>query len=435
MRSRLAAITLPLVLTILLFVSCSCGQRDRPTRLVLITIDTLRHDAFFGESGGPTPMPLTAAFAERGAVFESFYAATNVTQPTHATLFTGKHPWQHGVTRNGQILLEEQRTVAEELREAGFATGAVVASFPLAGRFGFAQGFAEYLEPFEFELGDGVETWVDVPIDGSRFYSLADRISDGALDLIGRTTSPKQFFWFHYFDPHDPYGDTTEDPLPMAELVRSLAGRDADRAQQFRRAKLLYEDDVASLDAALGRLFEGLEADESRFDTHVVFTSDHGESFGERGGIGHGQQLTPAELRVPLFIVSPGVEPERRTDQAGSIDVMATLLALAGLDARSAAGRDLTASRSAGTSPVVGMRRSFPNRRNRFYAVVGGVIWSGNAKRVRDEGSRARGAGAEAPQNLAALFGGFERLLENAASVEAIDEEGRRALEALGYAP
>jgi hypothetical protein len=69
---------------------------------------------------------------------------------------------------------------------------------------------------------------------------------------------------------------------------------------------------------------------------------------------------------------------------------------------------------------------------------VDGVIWSGNAKRVRDEGSRETGragAGADAPQNLAPLFGGFQRLLENAASVEAIDEESRRALEALGYAP
>jgi arylsulfatase A-like enzyme len=380
-------------------------------------------------------MPLTAAFAERGAVFESFYAATNVTQPTHATLFTGRHPWQHGVTRNGQILLEEQRTVAEELREAGFATGAVVASFPLAGRFGFAQGFAEYLEPFEFELGDGVETWADIPIDGSRFYSLADRITDGALDLISRTTSPKQFFWFHYFDPHDPYGDTTEEPLRMAELVRSLGSRDRDQSQHFRRAKELYEDDVASLDAALGRLLERLEVDESRFDTHVVFTSDHGESFGERGGIGHGNRLTPAELRVPLFIVSPDVEPARRNDQAGSIDVMTTLLSLAGLDARPALGRDLTVLRATGASTVVGMRCSFPKRRNRFYAVLDGVIWSGDAKNVSDGGWREGGASADVPLKLAPLFRRFQQLLDNAASVEAIDEESRRALEALGYAP
>jgi arylsulfatase A-like enzyme len=431
MRSRLVAITLPLALSILFVVSFSCDRRDRATRLVLITIDTLRHDAFFGEAGGATPMPLTAAFAERGAVFESFYAATNVTQPTHATLFTGKHPWQHGVTRNGQLLLAEQRTLAEELRDAGFATGAVVASFPLAGRFGFAQGFADYLEPFEFELAEGVERWNEVPVEGGRFYSLADRITDAALGLIDRTTSPRQFFWFHYFDPHDPYGDTTEEPLHMAEFVVSLKRRDGDAARHFSRAKALYEDDVASLDAALGRLFERLEAEEARFETHVVFTSDHGESFGERGGISHGTRLTPAEIRVPLFIVSPDVEPGRRGDEAGSIDIMATLLALAGLDARPALGRDLTLPALAGAGPVVGMRRSSPKQRNRFYAVVDGVIWSGNANGVSGEGSR----GEDAPPDLAPLFRGFQELVESAPSVGVLDEESRRALEALGYAP
>ena len=136
--------------------------------------------------------------------------------------------------------------------------------------------------------------------------------------------------------------------------------------------------------------------------------------------------------------MSQNVEPARRSDKAGSIDVMATLLSLAGLEAREALGRDLTASRSAGTSPVVGMRRSFPKRRNRFYAVVDAVIWSGNANGVSDGGSREggeTGAGVDAPQNLAPLFRRFQELLENAPSVEAIDEESRRALEALGYAP
>jgi hypothetical protein len=136
--------------------------------------------------------------------------------------------------------------------------------------------------------------------------------------------------------------------------------------------------------------------------------------------------------------VSPHVEPTRRGDQAGSIDVMATLLSLAGLEARPALGRDLTASRPPGPSTVVGMRRSFPKRRNRFYAVVDGVIWSGDAKSVSDGGSREggeTGAGVDAPPHLAPLFRHFQGLLESAASVEAIDEESRRALEALGYAP
>ena len=114
---------------------------------------------------------------------------------------------------------------------------------------------------------------------------------------------------------------------------------------------------------------------------------------------------------------------------------MATLLSLAGLEARPALGRDLTVSRAASTSPVVGMRRSFPKRRNRFYAVVDGDIRSGNAKSVSDGGSREGGASADVPLNLAPVFRRLQQLLDNTASLEAIDEESRRALEALDYAP
>ena len=113
---------------------------------------------------------------------------------------------------------------------------------------------------------------------------------------------------------------------------------------------------------------------------------------------------------------------------------MTILLSLAGLDVRPTPGRDLTVSRVAGASTVVGMRRSFPKRCNRFYAVVDDVIWSGNAKSVSDGGSREGGASADVPPNLAPLFRRFQQLLDNAASVEAIDEESRGVLEALGYA-
>ena len=81
------------------------------------------------------------------------------------------------------------------------------------------------------------------------------------------------------------------------------------------------------------------------------------------------------------------------------------------------------------------MRRSSPKQRNRFYAVVDGVIWSGNAKSVTDGDAREGDARTEVPPDLAPLFSRFQELLDNAPSVEALDEESRRALEALGYAP
>ena len=66
-------------------------------RIVLVTLDTLRAD-------GLEKMPATSAYARRGARFERAYSATSTTQPTHASLLTGLHPWEHGVTDNGEVL-------------------------------------------------------------------------------------------------------------------------------------------------------------------------------------------------------------------------------------------------------------------------------------------------------------------------------------------
>lgn len=129
------------------------GRIDRrPVRVVVITLDTLRYDGLAPDPRGgddASPMPgLLRRAREEGLFFERFYAATSVTQPSHASMFTALHPWEHGVVSNGQILRADFTTVAERLQGEGFATGGIVASFPLAGRFGFAQGFDDFTEDF-----------------------------------------------------------------------------------------------------------------------------------------------------------------------------------------------------------------------------------------------------------------------------------------------
>lgn len=104
------------------------GPAERPRRIVLLSIDTLRADAFTLES-----MPRTRAFFDRGARFTRFFSATSTTQPTHASLLTGQHPWDHGVVRNGLVLAEEHETVAEILADRGFRTLGVTSSFPVKG--------------------------------------------------------------------------------------------------------------------------------------------------------------------------------------------------------------------------------------------------------------------------------------------------------------
>lgn len=449
-------------------------------RVVLVTLDTLRYDALLPDGhpdgppdglsadGGGSPMPRLLERARDGALFERFYAATSVTQPSHASMLTGLHPWEHGVTANGQVLDERFETVAEVLREAGFATAAVVASFPVASRFGFAQGFDSFDDRFtESPVDDRRWEGHDVPED--RFYSLADTVTDRALALLEAVGSGPErprdgFLWVHYFDPHDPYGDTGGGPRYHPGRARRALEEGRDVEPLLGRFRSAYDRDAAFLDRQLHRLLDTLAAGADRFETHVVLASDHGESFGEEGALAHGLRLTDEQIRVPLVILSPRVAPGRRRDVAGSVDVAPTLLALAGvavdpgepgsrsLPRAPSRPRDLTAAPDRGPSPgrALGMRRTFPDERRTeertelrtdgsrhalprylFYAVdPGGRVVRGNGAGLA---GKTQDADPDEARRWTALFRELEGRVEAGGAPDAVDPQALEALRALGY--
>ncbi len=433
--------SLLLLCLIMSFTLGSCALvAPRGTRVVLITIDTLRRDSF------ESHMPQLAAWADDAAVFTGFYSATSTTQPSHASMFTGLHPWQHGVSRNGQDLAPERRTIAEILKSAGFSTAAAVASFPVSHEFGFAQGFDVFDD--DFDQGKRGPWAKDPQKDGEkRFYSRADTLSQKAIAQLDKLTgSDRQFFWFHYFDPHDPYGDSTDERMtgPMEALDLALKGENPSAA--VRRSRELYDKDVSFLDRSLTALLERLENDKD-FETHVLIVSDHGDSFGEDGSMGHGTRLTTGQIHVPCLIRSPRFSPGRRTDIAGSIDVAATVLALAGVKSSLPTSRDL--AKAPGTAPrVFGMRRvyakgarfprldgnRYPIDTPLFYTILHDQIVRGNSEEVEalPEGL-SEGEHDTLRMNLRRLFSTFEETLKKNFKEEDLTPEIRKALEALGY--
>src|SRR5262245_66566182 len=110
--------------------------------------------------------------------------------------------------------------------------------------------------------------------------------------MLDAATGDRQFLFFHYFDPHDPYGDADARPLALARLLERRKLDPAGFENLLEQARRLYDRDVEELDQALGVLLDRLAADSRRFETHVLITADHGESFGELGGLGHGQRVT-----------------------------------------------------------------------------------------------------------------------------------------------
>ena len=173
------------LLGLLLLGIAGCTSAKESVRVVLITLDTLRYDALLatGEVEGSAQMPLTSAWLEKGAVFTRFYSASSSTQPTHASIFTGRHPWEHGVHANAVRFETDEPSIVEILRDAGFSTGAVVASFPVGSVVRFDRGFDTFVEPFTERFGPGAWTAVGAkgigePLMGCAASALICAISD-----------------------------------------------------------------------------------------------------------------------------------------------------------------------------------------------------------------------------------------------------------------
>ena len=291
-----------------------CGQARHPN-VLLITVDTLRADRLGTYGSRVARTPVVDRLASEGLLVEHAFTSVPVTLASHATLLTGRLPPQHGVRGNSFYrLAERETTLAELLKRAGYRTGAVVGAAVLDRRFGLDQGFDVYDDQTP-------------PRTGGDFIAERDAtavVSRAIEWLTSRPDSAPFFLWVHLFDPHDPY----RPPEPYAS----------------RFASSPYDGEVAHVDAEVGRLLGALDAQGLRGRTLTVFTSDHGESFGEHGEATHGVFLYDSTLRVPLIVAGPGVPRERRgnDEPVGLVDVMPTILARVGLPPPAGlAGHDL----------------------------------------------------------------------------------------------
>ncbi len=273
--------------------------------MLLVTLDTTRADAL-GAYGGGTATPVLDALARRGLRYARAVTAAPLTLPAHASLLTGLAPPQHGLRDNGAGALPAGiPSVAEAFAAAGYETAAFVASRVLDRRFGLDRGFAHYDDAMVAErVGE---------------YGYPERDAQAVTDavvawLAGRPGDGPLFLWVHYYDPHAPYA------------AAQTPTEDSTRAR--------YDDEVAFVDAQLGRLLAALP--QTAEATLVAVVADHGESLGEHGERTHGVFLYRAVLEVPLLLAGPAVPAGRVVEEAVETRRLpATLVALAGLDAHS----------------------------------------------------------------------------------------------------
>jgi len=290
---------------LLCVIASDAPNLPRPN-VVLVTIDTLRADRVgaYGHTAGTTPA--LDRLAARGVLLEEAVVQAPQTRPSHASLFTGRNPHEHGIRDNASTPLDTRwPTLAAQLRAAGYDTGAFVGAYPVSRDSGLDRGFATYDDPFALQGGTSTRNL--------RTERPAKEVIDRAVAWLSRPRESPFFLWAHLFDPHAPY----EAPPPYAE----------------RHARNPYDAEVAYADAQVGRLLEWLETSGAARSTLVVVTSDHGEGLGDHGEDEHMLLVYDSTLRVPLLFAWPAQLPAnvRVSGQFRSVDLLPTLLDLLGL--------------------------------------------------------------------------------------------------------
>jgi arylsulfatase len=317
-----------------------CRSRDRvPPNVLLITVDTLRADYLGSYGFAFDTSPSIDALAAEGVVFEKAIAAAGKTTPAHASIMTSRYTREHSIGHgNGDSALSTEVTLAEHFRDAGYATAAFVSNILLTRRVGLGRGFAV----FDDEL---TTPEINRPHVVER---LARDTTERALAWLRDTGDRPFFVWVHYQDPHGPYTPPPPERdrfrLPAAPdekvlpIQRGNSARGGIPAYQvlpdLRRVSEYasrYAGEIFYADRWIGEIIAAADAEGGR-DTVVLLTADHGESFGENDHyFKHTHATTPEVARVPLIIRAPGLSPERRSEIASHVDILPTLLDLAGL--------------------------------------------------------------------------------------------------------
>lgn len=268
--------------------------------LLLITVDTLRHDALGFAGNERVATPHLDRLAAAGRVYTRAHAHNVVTLPSHANILTGLYPYQHGVRDNqGFRLPASVPTLATLLSEAGFATAAFVGAFPLDARFGLDRGFEVYDDRLEGDEGAA---------SGRPLERRGDLVVAAAREWWAANADRRRFLWIHLFDPHAPYE-------PPAELAA-------------RYPTEPYLGEVAAVDGYLAPLLEPF-LDGGQRPALIAFTADHGEALGDHGELTHGLFAYESTLKVPLVLWAPDLSPARVDAPARHVDLLPTLLAAA----------------------------------------------------------------------------------------------------------
>ncbi|MCB1227873.1 MAG: sulfatase [Verrucomicrobiales bacterium] len=351
----------------------SLATAEKPVNFVFFLVDDLGW-ADLGCAGSTFyETPHIDALAASGMRFTQAYAAASICSPTRASILTGRHPVRVGITdwipgmnadkvkgakfhqvEDRDDLALEEVTLAEVLREAGYATF-------FAGKWHLGkQGHFPEDQGFDINIG-GMEAgsppggyyapWRNLRLEAkAEGEYLTERLTEETVKFIEGRAKQKPFLaYLSYYNVHTPItpyekrvGHFREKAAALAEEPEAIVEhRGVSRPRQDNAD---YASMVAAVDESVGAVMQCLKQQGIAEETVVIFFSDNGGlctkptpgptcNLPLRAGKGW---LYEGGIREPLIVRAPGVtKPGSLCDEpVVSMDFFPTMLELAGLPAR-----------------------------------------------------------------------------------------------------
>jgi arylsulfatase B len=348
---RLAFFALPLLLCLTFNVARAAASSPRAPNIVILLADDLGR-ADLGYAGSEIKTPNIDRLVTTGVRLDRFYVCP-VCSPTRAGLLTGRWPIRHGIMRtvippwSTHGLPLEERTLADALREAGYARRGVFGKWHLGHakraflppQRGFTHFYGHYNGALDYftHVREGEVDWHrDNETVKEEGYT-TDLIAREAVRFVEEAPASSPFFLYVPFNaPHSPFQAKPDD----------LA-----RYPNRQGNKRTYAAMIDSMDQAIGRILAAVEKRSDADNTFVLFFSDNG---------GHTPVASNAPMRDGKFSVYEGgirVAAAVRwpagglkggrfcAEPMGYIDVFPTALRLAGVRPAASAppldGRDV----------------------------------------------------------------------------------------------
>lgn len=342
----------------------------------LIITDTAKKQHLSAYGYERLTTPFLEDFQDESIKFTNAVSQSPWTLPSHASMFTGKYPSEHGAVQENPYM-ESQETVSSLLEENGYKTGIFSANAWISPHTGLAQNFGRK-ENFIGNLPDTLErltsyawkksnenkylsgladkvasaiSWVHNNVIGQKYDSYTPQIMESARNFVKQNKDEEKFVCMNLLDPHLPYDppiesirefrDLDEKPEVCLDQNKYNSGATDIDEDEWEKIKLLYDAEIRYADEKIEDFIQFLKSEGEYENSLIIICSDHGELHGGNDLYGHQFGLYEDLINVPLFVKHPDGSSGESNQLVELMDLFHTIIDFTGVDDGFNSGRSI----------------------------------------------------------------------------------------------